>query len=151
MYYALVCKRGSLGIRVNLLKEQYAKKQRIGPAEHMGVVGICPSHLSAATLTIFQLERGQIPSIKSKAVCSKQGLCYGTLRITRRAIHLIKCTNKNVLVRKYSSTLYTGIQMELKTSGIFCKYGHVRQAKGGAWASPGTHPTLETNKQSPLE
>ena len=66
MYYALVCKRGSLGIRVNLLKEQYAKKQRTGPAEHMGVVGICPSHLSAATLTIFQLERGQIPSIKSK-------------------------------------------------------------------------------------
>ena len=32
MYYALVCKRGSLGIRVNLLKEQYAKKQRHNPA-----------------------------------------------------------------------------------------------------------------------
>ena len=31
--------------------------------------------------------------------------------------------------------------------GDLCKYGHVRQAKGGAGASPGTRPTLETNKQ----
>ena len=37
MYYALVCKRGSLGIRVNLLKEQYAKKQRHNKA--VGTVG----------------------------------------------------------------------------------------------------------------
>ena len=27
-----------------------------------------------------------------------------------------------------------------------CKYGHVRQAKGGTGASPGTHTTLETKK-----
>ena len=65
MYYALVCKRGSLGIRVNLLKEQYAKKQRHYPAKNRpsgtyGVVGICPNLLSAATLTIFQLERGRL-------------------------------------------------------------------------------------------
>ena len=37
--------------------------------------------------------------------------------------------------------------------GDLYKYGHVRQAKGGTGAggtgaSPGTHPTLETNKQS---
>ena len=32
--------------------------------------------------------------------------------------------------------------------GDLCKYGHVRQAKGGTRASPGTHPTLETNKQT---
>ena len=31
--------------------------------------------------------------------------------------------------------------------GDFCKYGHVRQAKGGTRANPGTHPTLETNKR----
>ena len=29
--------------------------------------------------------------------------------------------------------------------GDLCKYGHARQAKGGTGASPGTHPTLETN------
>jgi len=34
-----------------------------------------------------------------------------------------------------------------QTLGIFCKYGH-GQAKVGAGASPGTHPTLETNKQT---
>ena len=28
-----------------------------------------------------------------------------------------------------------------------CKYGHIRQAKGGPGANPCTHPTLETNKQ----
>ena len=93
MNYALVCKRGSLGIRVNLLKEQYAKKQRTGPAEHMGVVGICPSHLLAANLTIFQLERGRF---LVKRV--KQYVLRGT----------IKCTNKKVSVRTYCSTLYTG-------------------------------------------
>ena len=38
------------------------------------------------------------------------------------------------------------VQRELTTLGIFCKYGHVPQAKGGTEASPGTHPTLETNK-----
>ena len=32
--------------------------------------------------------------------------------------------------------------------GDLCKYGHIRQAKGGTRASPGTHPTLETNKQT---
>ena len=37
------------------------------------------------------------------------------------------------------------VQRELTTLGIFCKYRHVRQAKGGTGASPGTHPTLETN------
>ena len=31
--------------------------------------------------------------------------------------------------------------------GDLCKYGQVRQAKGGTGASPGSHPTLETNKQ----
>ena len=31
--------------------------------------------------------------------------------------------------------------------GDFCKYGHVRQAKGGTSAKPGTHPTLKTSKQ----
>ena len=33
-------------------------------------------------------------------------------------------------------------------SGDLCKYGHVRQAKGGTGASPGTNPTFETNKQT---
>ena len=41
------------------------------------------------------------------------------------------------------------IRLTLKSTdtGDLCKYGHVRQAKGGTGASPGTHPTLETNKQ----
>ena len=30
--------------------------------------------------------------------------------------------------------------------GDLCKYGNVHQAKGGDRASPGTHPTVETNK-----
>ena len=29
---------------------------------------------------------------------------------------------------------------------IVSKYGHICQAKGGTRTSPGTHPTLETNK-----
>ena len=32
--------------------------------------------------------------------------------------------------------------------GDLCKYWHIRQAKGGNGASTGTHPTLETNKQT---
>ena len=41
------------------------------------------------------------------------------------------------------------IQLTLKSTdtGDLCKYGLVRQAKGGTGASPGTHPTLEANKQ----
>ena len=31
------------------------------------------------------------------------------------------------------------------------QYEHVRQAKGGTGARPGTHPTLETNKQTRTE
>ena len=40
------------------------------------------------------------------------------------------------------------VQRELTTLGFFCKHRHVRQAKGGTGASSGTHPTLETNKQT---
>ena len=41
------------------------------------------------------------------------------------------------------------IRLTLKSAdtGDLCIYGLVRQAKGGTGASPGTHPTLEANKQ----
>ena len=67
-------------------------------------------------------------------------------------------------MRPYSS--YNGSQTFVLLSGFpnhcngaegihnfrnLCKYGHIRQAKGGTRASPGTHPTLETNKQHQLD
>ena len=39
------------------------------------------------------------------------------------------------------------LQKGIHNFGDLCKYGHVRQANGGTGACPGTHPTLETNKQ----
>ena len=39
------------------------------------------------------------------------------------------------------------VHKELMTFGIFYKYKHVCEAKEELGASPGTHPTLETNKQ----
>ena len=45
-------------------------------------------------------------------------------------------------------TLFLMVQRELTTLGISANYGHVFQAKGGTGASPSTHPTLETNKQT---
>ena len=38
------------------------------------------------------------------------------------------------------------VRREFTTLGM-CKYRHVLQTKEGTGASPGTHPTLETNKQ----
>ena len=62
----------------------------------------------------------------------------------------IKCTNKKVSVRKYCSTLYTGMQMELKTLGIFCKYGHVHQAKGEPGQALVLIPPLKQTTNHPM-
>ena len=50
-------------------------------------------------------------------------------------------------IQKYVCVLNTVmVQRELTTLRIFCKYIHIHQAKGEIGASPGTHPTIETNK-----